>query len=130
MSPACLPPPHPCRVKRSLNGAVAAAAGPPLVRRSMDVAPPLQQLSGISRKRLEAELLSPPMPRKSSRTQLDEQHAAEMMSRLQLAGPQGGGTSNSGDPGGGAAAAQAALAAAWAAPHGLGPAAPHAAGWP
>ncbi|PRW45364.1 hypothetical protein C2E21_5835 [Chlorella sorokiniana] len=86
------------RVKRSLNGAVAAAGGP-TARRSLDVgagaAAPLQQLAGCSRKRFEeADLLSPPMPRKSSRTLLDEQQAADMMSRLALAG---GGSSGSGD---------------------------------
>lgn len=79
-------------MKRSLNGAVAAAAGGlSLARRSLDVAataasgPPPPQLAGCSRKRFEAELVSPPMPRKASRTLLDEQQAADMMARLQLA---------------------------------------------
>lgn len=84
-----------CRVKRSLNGAVAAAGGTAaatLARRSLD-APPVasaQQVAGISRKRLEAELLSPPLPRKSSRTLMDGEHAADMLARLHLAGPTGG----------------------------------------
>lgn len=73
-------------MKRSLNGAVAAAAGPPAVRRSLD-ALPQQLLAGCSRKRFEeADLVSPPMPRKSSRTLLDEEQAADMLARLQLAG--------------------------------------------
>lgn len=92
-----LPSPHGARrVKRSLNGAVAAAAGPPIMRRSLDtpggiLGLPAQQLAGCSRKRFEAELVSPPMPRKSSRTLLDEQQAAEMFTQLQLAPQQASG---------------------------------------
>ncbi|KAL4444657.1 hypothetical protein ABPG77_002474 [Micractinium sp. CCAP 211/92] len=88
-------PGHTPLVKRSLNGAVAAAGGTAaatLARRSLD-APPVasaQQVAGISRKRLEAELLSPPLPRKSSRTLMDGEHAADMLARLHLAGPTGG----------------------------------------
>lgn len=83
------------RVKRSLNGAVAAAGcttASTLARRSLDAPPAAsaQQLAGISRKRLEAELLSPPLPRKSSRTLLDGEHAADMLARLHLAGPASG----------------------------------------
>lgn len=110
-NPALLTP-LPCSVKRSLNGAVAAAGGP-AARRSLDIgagaAPPLQQLAGCSRKRFEeVDLVSPPMPRKSSRTLLDEQQAADMMSRLALAGG-----STSGDMASGAAAQQLM---AWEAP--------------
>lgn len=104
----------PCSVKRSLNGAVAAAGGPAVVRRSLDVgaAPPLQQLAGCSRKRFEeADLVSPPMPRKSSRTLLDEQQAADMMSRLALVGGGSSGSQASGDT-----AAQQLMA--WEAPQG------------
>lgn len=82
---------------------MAAAGGPAAARRSLDIgagaAPPLQQLAGCSRKRFEeADLVSPPMPRKSSRTLLDDQQAADMMSRLALVGG-GSGTlaSGSGD---------------------------------
>ena len=74
-------------------------------------APPVQQLAGCSRKRFEeADLVSPPMPRKSSRTLLDDQQAADMMARLQLAG------------GGSHHAAQQQLMA-WDAPEGAPPAA-------
>lgn len=64
---------------------------------------PPQLLAGCSRKRFEADLLSPPLPRKSSRTLLDDQHlaAAEMMARLQLAsGGAGGCGAGTGDAGG------------------------------
>lgn len=86
-------PPRARRVKRSLNGAVAAAAGPLSARRSLEAfggagGLPPQQLAGCSRKRIEAELVSPPMPRKSSRTLLDEQQAADMFTRLHLAPEQ------------------------------------------
>jgi hypothetical protein len=66
------------------------------MRRSLDtpggiLGLPAQQLAGCSRKRFEAELVSPPMPRKSSRTLLDEQQAAEMFTQLQLAPQQASG---------------------------------------
>lgn len=85
-----------CRVKRSLSGAVAAAggSGPALARRSLDIgaaaALPPQLLAGCSRKRGdEADLVSPPMPRKSSRTLL-ELDTADMMARLHLQTSGGG----------------------------------------
>ncbi|KAL4855776.1 hypothetical protein ACK3TF_003556 [Chlorella vulgaris] len=106
------------RVKRSLNGAVAAAGGPSLARRSLDAGSvaaaalaAAPQLAGCSRKRLDAELLSPPVPRKNSRTLLDEAAAAElMMGRLQLAAS--GGSSGSGSNDGSAGATTGSEAAA------------------
>lgn len=65
------------RAKRSLQLAGARPAPPPA-------------LAGASRKRLDAELVSPPLPRKSSRT-VDGEQAAELMLRLQLGEARCGG---------------------------------------
>ncbi|KAL4427665.1 hypothetical protein ABPG75_001754 [Micractinium tetrahymenae] len=104
---AAPPAPHrkpaPAEVKRSLNGAVAAAGGTAmLARHSLDAPQPApqQQLAGISRKRIEADLVSPPLPRKSSRTLLDGEHAADMLARLHLAGGTGSGGHDCGAPAG------------------------------
>lgn len=82
----------------------------------------MQQLAGCSRKRFEeADLVSPPMPRKSSRTLLDDQQAADMMARLQLAG--GGSIARSRVDGGQHAAQQQEQLMACDAPEGATPAA-------
>eukprot|EP00887_Chlorella_sp_A99_P005944 scaffold29.g5944.t1 len=75
------------RVKRSLN-LPAGAGAPVLARRSAELplsaAVAQQPLAGCSRKRFEVDLVSPPLPRKSSRT-VEDRQAADILARLQLA---------------------------------------------
>lgn len=93
------------RVKRSLN-LPAGQPQPAMLRRhsaelpsSLSAATDLPQLAGCSRKRFEAELVSPPMPRaKSSRKFMEDHDAADIMSRLHLQEHSDGGLAASRQP--------------------------------
>jgi hypothetical protein len=76
---------QPCRVRRSLNliaGREAAAKGE---RQSQQ-----QQVAGMARKRLDTDMLSPPLPRKASRTMAEENDVANIISRLKISEENGG----------------------------------------